>query len=91
MGGTDMTYLCSVYYFRCAQIVSKAAGMLGETELCREYDRLAGKSGKPFSGNTLPLQAAVPLQPRPVWCWRCNMIWCLRALWKRTCTNCRKC
>ena len=43
MGGTDMTYLCSVYYFRCAQIVSKAAGILGETELCREYDRLAGE------------------------------------------------
>ncbi len=41
MGGTDITYLCSVYYYRCAQIVSKAAGVLGMEDLQQEYGQLA--------------------------------------------------
>ncbi len=41
MGGTDMTYLCSVYYYRCAMIVSKAAKVLGLEEERKEYAHLA--------------------------------------------------
>ncbi len=40
-GGTDVTFLCSVYYYRCAGIVSKAAGALGLEREREEYARLA--------------------------------------------------
>lgn len=41
MGGTDTTFLCSVYYFRCAQMVSKAAEVLGMEAEKEEYGKLA--------------------------------------------------
>lgn len=41
LGGTDVTFLCSVYYYRCAQIVSKAAGVLGMEAEQKEYAELA--------------------------------------------------
>ena len=40
-GATDVTFLCSVYYFRSASIVSEAAGVLGMEEIQAEYAQLA--------------------------------------------------
>ena len=41
LGGTDKTFLCSVYYYRCAGIVSKAAKALGMAQEQEEYAQLA--------------------------------------------------
>ena len=40
-GGTDVTFLCSVYYYRCAQILAGAAKALGYSAEEQEYGQLA--------------------------------------------------
>ena len=40
-GGTDVTFLCSVYYYRCAQILAGAAKALGYSAEQQEYGQLA--------------------------------------------------
>ncbi|WP_066324584.1 MULTISPECIES: alpha-L-rhamnosidase [Metabacillus] len=41
MGGTDKYFIASAYYYYSADIVSKAASVLGKVEVEREYKKLA--------------------------------------------------
>lgn len=43
MGGTDMTFLCSVYYFYSTTLTAKAADVLGLTEDKERYTARAGE------------------------------------------------
>ncbi|MCK0472784.1 alpha-L-rhamnosidase [Halalkalibacter sp. APA_J-10(15)] len=43
MGGTDPFYIASAYYSYSASIVSKAAAVLGEVELEKEYEQLSNE------------------------------------------------
>lgn len=46
IGGTDNTFLCSAYYYYSSLLVSKAAAVLGETDLAQEYKNRAEKTLK---------------------------------------------
>ena len=41
MGGTDSNYIASAYYCYSAQLVAKAAKVLGETKFAEQYNQLA--------------------------------------------------
>lgn len=43
IGGTDNTFLCSVYYYYSTTLVAKAAKALGKTELYHKYSTRAGE------------------------------------------------
>ena len=45
-GATDEAYIADVYYAASAQIVAKAAGVLGKSELQKEYQEIADQQWK---------------------------------------------